>query len=81
LKSPKKVEREGDDENTERKSVRINDKKWNRSDLDAGRYTTVMENGSNASEECDIVVDMIRPQILTMEFEKEMSEENETSPQ
>ena len=75
------IEREGDEENTERKSIRIDGKKRNRSDLDAGRYTTVMENGSNASEECDIVVDMIRPQMLTMESEKEMSGENETRPQ
>jgi len=48
LKSPRIIEREGDDENTEAKSVRMADKKRIQSERDAGKYAIVVKNGSNA---------------------------------
>ena len=48
MKSPKMIDREGDDENTEAKSVKMVDKKRIHSDREAGKYTAVVENGSNA---------------------------------
>lgn len=48
MKSPKMIDRDGDDENTEAKSVRMVDRKQIRSDREAGKYTTFIENGSNA---------------------------------